>query len=59
MLLICVFLAVGKFQDQLSGLMQWGIHTLEVGCGEVSFSDNSDETEQGVFTRKRKVPCFL
>jgi hypothetical protein len=39
--------------------MQWGIHTVEVRCGEVGLSNNSEEIELGVFTRKMKIPCFF
>lgn len=45
-------LAVGKFPNTVSGLMQWACHTVETGCSEVGLSANPDKTEF-IFTRKR------
>ena len=48
---ICL-LAVAKFPNTASGLMQWACHTVQIGCGEVGLSANPDKTEF-IFTRKR------
>jgi len=49
-------LAVGKFPNAVSGLIQWALSTVEAWCGEHGV--NPDKTEL-VFTRKRKLSGFL
>jgi hypothetical protein len=53
---ICL-LAVGKFPNMVSGLMQWAHHTVETWY-EVGLLVNPDKTEFVVFTRRRKLPGF-
>ena len=48
-------LAVGKFPNTVSGLMQWALSTLEIWCNEVGLSVNSDKTGLVAFTMKRKL----
>jgi hypothetical protein len=55
---ICL-LAVGKFLDTVSGLMQWALLTLETLCNEVGLSVNPDKTELIVFSMTRKLPGFF
>jgi len=55
---ICL-LAVGKFPNTVSGLMQWALSTVETWCNEVGLSVNSDETELVAFTGKRKLSGFF
>jgi hypothetical protein len=55
---IC-FLAIGKFPNTVSGLIQWALSTVEEWCGELGLSVNPDKTGLVVFTRKRKVPGFF
>jgi hypothetical protein len=55
---ICL-LAVGKFPNTVSGLMQWALSTVEIWCNEVGLSVNPDKTGLVAFTRKRKCPGFL
>jgi hypothetical protein len=52
---ICL-LAVGKFPNTVSGLIQWNLHTLEVWCDELGPLVNTDKTGLLAFTRKRKLP---
>jgi hypothetical protein len=40
---ICL-LAVGKFPNTVSGLMQWALSTVETWCNEVRLSVNPDKT---------------
>jgi hypothetical protein len=55
---ICL-LAVGKFPNTVSGLMQWVLSTIEIWCNEVRLSVNPDKTGLVAFTRKRKLQGFL
>jgi len=55
---ICL-LAVGKFHNMVSGLIQWALHTVEVWCSGLGLSFNSDKTGLVAFTRKRKLTSFL
>jgi hypothetical protein len=50
---ICL-LAVGKFPNMVSELMQWALLTVETWCNEVRLSVNPDKTKPVAFTRKRK-----
>ena len=52
-------LAVGKCPYTVSGLMQWALSTVEIGCNEVGLSVNPDKTGLVVFTRKRSVQRFF
>ena len=52
-------LAVGKFPNTVSGLMQWALSTVEIWCSEVGLSVNPDETGLIAFTRKRKLQGFF
>ena len=54
---ICL-LAVGKFPNTISGLIQWALHTVELWCGKLGLSVNPDKTGLVAFTRKRKLPGF-
>jgi hypothetical protein len=54
---ICL-LAVGKFPNTISGLMQWALSTIEIWC-EVRMSINPDKTGLVAFTRKRKPQGFF
>jgi hypothetical protein len=51
---VCL-LAVGKFPNTVSGLMQWALSTIETWCNEVGLSVNPDKTELVAFTWKRKL----
>jgi hypothetical protein len=53
------FLAVDKFPNTVSGLMQWALLTVETWCIEVGLSVNPDKNELVTFTRKRKLPGFF
>jgi len=55
---ICL-LAVGKFPNTVSGLMQWALLTVGTWCNEVRLSINPDNTELVAFTRKRKLQGFF
>jgi len=55
---ICL-LAVGKFPNTVSGLIQWGLHTVESWCGELGLSVNPDKTGLVAFTRMRKLLGFF
>jgi hypothetical protein len=48
-------LAMGKFPNTVSGLMQWALSTVEIWCSEVGLSVNPDKTGLVAFTRKRKL----
>ena len=50
---ICL-LAVGKFPNKVSGLIQWALHTVELWCGGLGLSVNPDKTGLVAFIRKRK-----
>jgi hypothetical protein len=52
-------LAVGKFPNTVSGLMQWTLLTVETWCNEVGLSVNPDKTGVVAFTRKRKLQRFF
>jgi hypothetical protein len=52
-------LAVGKFPNTVSGLMQWALLTVQTWCNEVGLSVNPDKTGLVAFTRKRKLPEFF
>ena len=55
---ICL-LAMGKFPNTVSGLLQWALGTVEAWCGEHGLSVNPDKTGLVVFTRKRKLLCIV
>jgi hypothetical protein len=55
---ICL-LAIGKFPNTVSGLIQWALGTVEEWCGELGLSVNPDKTGLIVFARKRKLPGFF
>jgi len=40
---VCL-LAVGKFPNTVSGLLQWALHTVELWCGGNGLSVNPDNT---------------
>jgi len=57
-------LAVDKFPNTLSGLMQWAILTVEIWCNGARLSVNPDKTGLVAFARKRNLqglfePQFL
>ena len=52
-------LAVGKFPNTVSGLMQWALLTVEIWCKEVGLSVNPDKTGLIAFTRKKKLQGFF
>jgi hypothetical protein len=52
-------LAVGKFQNTVSGLIQWALHAVEVWCDKLGLSVNPDKTGLVAFTRRRKLPGFF
>ena len=52
-------LAVGKFQNMVSGPMQWALSTVEIWCNEVGLSVNLDKTGLVASTRKRKLQGFF
>jgi hypothetical protein len=55
---ICL-LAVGKFLNTVSGLIQWALCTAEAWCGELGLSVNPDKTGLVVFMRRRKLSGFF
>ena len=55
---ICL-LAVGKFPNKVSGLIQWALSTVEVWCAELDLSVNPDKTGLVAFMRRRKVTGFF
>jgi hypothetical protein len=56
---ITFLLAVGKFPNTVSGLMQWALHSVEGWCGEHGLSVNLDKNGLVAFTRRRKLPGFF
>ena len=55
---ICL-LAVGKFPNTVSGLMQWALGTVGAWCAVQCLLVNPDKTGVIAFTRKRKLPDFF
>jgi len=55
---ICL-LAVGKFPNTVSGLMQWALSTAGIWRNEVGQSVNTDESGLVSYTRKRKFQGFF
>ena len=55
---ICL-LAVGKFPNMVSELMQWALSTIEIWCNEVGLLVNPGKTGLVAFTRKRKLQGFF
>jgi len=55
---ICL-LAVWKFPNTVSGLIQWALNIVEVWCGKLSLSVNPDKFGLVAFTRRRKFPGFV
>jgi len=55
---ICL-LAVGKFSNTVSGLVQWALHTVELWCAGLGLSVNPDKTGLVTFTRKMKYTGFF
>jgi len=55
---VCL-LAVEKFPDTVSRLIQWALHTVELWCGGLGLSVNPDKTVLVAFTRKRKLTGFF
>ena len=53
------FLAVGKFPNTVSGLVQWAFLTVETWCNEDGLSVNPDKTGLITFSRKRKLSGFF
>jgi hypothetical protein len=49
-------LAVGKFPNTVSGLMQWALHSVEAWCDGHDLSVNPDMTGFVVLTQIRKLP---
>jgi hypothetical protein len=52
-------LAVGKFSNAVSGLMQWALSTIEIWCSKVRLSVNPDKPGFVAFTRKRKLQGYF
>jgi hypothetical protein len=55
---ICL-LAVGKFPNTVSGLIQGALGTVQKWCGEVSLSVNPEKPGLVAFTRRRKLAGFF
>jgi hypothetical protein len=55
---VCL-LAVGKFPNTVSGLMQWALLTIQTWCNKAGLLVNPDKTGLVAFTRKRKFPGFF
>jgi hypothetical protein len=55
---ICL-LAVGKFPNTVSGIMQMALGIVEKWCSGVGLSVNPDKTGLVAFTRKRKLEGFF
>jgi hypothetical protein len=55
---ICL-LAVGKFPNTVSGLIQWALHTIELWCGGLGLLVNQNKTGFVTFTKKRKLTGFF
>jgi hypothetical protein len=56
--MLCL-LAVGKFPNTVSGLVQWALLSVQTWRNEVGLSVNPDKTGLVAFTRKRKLPGFF
>jgi hypothetical protein len=54
-----IFLAIRKFLNTVSRLIQWALGTVEEWCGELGLSVNPDKNGLVVFTRKRKLSGFF
>jgi len=52
-------LAVGKFPNTVSGLMQWALSTLQIWCNKVGPSVNPDKPGLVALNRKRKLQGFF
>jgi hypothetical protein len=52
-------MAVGKFPNTISGLMQWALHPVEEWCDGHRLSVNPEKTRLVAFPRRRKLPGFL
>jgi ADP-ribose pyrophosphatase YjhB (NUDIX family) len=52
-------LAVGKFPNTVSGIIQWSLHTVETWCDELGLSVNPDKTRLAAFIRRRELPGFF
>ena len=46
-------LAVGKFPNMVSGIIQWALHTIETWCDELWLSVNHNKTGLVAFTSRR------
>jgi hypothetical protein len=55
---ICL-LAVGKFPNTVSRLIQWALYTVETRCDKLGLSVNPDKTGLVAFTRRRKLLGFF
>jgi hypothetical protein len=55
---ICL-LAVGKFPNTISGLIQWTLHSVEMWCDGHGLSVNPVKTGLIAFTRRRELPGFF
>jgi hypothetical protein len=51
--------AVDKFPNTVSGLVQWALLTVETWCNKVGLSVNPDKTGLVASTRKRKLQGFF
>jgi hypothetical protein len=51
--------AMGKFQNTVSGLMQWALNSVEEWCDRHGLLVNPDKTGPVAFTRRRKTPGFF
>jgi hypothetical protein len=56
--IVCL-LAVGKFSNTVSELIQRALHTVEVWCNEDGLSVKPDKTDCVIFMRKMKIPGFF
>jgi hypothetical protein len=56
---ITCLLAVGKFLNTVSGLMQWALHSVEAWCDGHGLSENPDKTGLVAFTQRRKLSGFF
>jgi hypothetical protein len=52
-------LALWKFTNTVSGLIQWALHTVETMCDQLRVSVKPDKTGFVVFTRSSKGTWFL
>jgi len=55
---ICL-LAVGKFPNAVSGLIQWALYTVEMWSDKLGLLVNPNKTGLVAFTRRRKLPRFF